>query len=71
MLINYTHKMNIYRYQTEESFTGLVHAKTNWHTTIEGATKELLSRYPKYTNEQMEEDLVTQKLILEDQSNEQ
>ena len=49
--------MKIYRYSQTENYTNVVHAQTNWHTTIEGATKELLSKYPDRTQEQMDEDL--------------
>ncbi len=64
--------MKIYRYQQEEKGTGAIWTLTNWHTTVEGAEKELLDKYPNYSEEQMEEDLNTAELIddLEDLKNE-
>ena len=57
--------MKIYRYSQTENYTNIVHAQTNWHTTIEGATKELLISYPNRTEEQMEEDLETIEVVVD------
>lgn len=49
--------MKIYRYSQTETYSDVIHPKTSWHTTLQGATKELLITYPLYTEEQMDEDL--------------
>lgn len=47
--------MFIFRFAQEEQYVGIIHPLTSWHTTIEGANKELDERYPHLTQDQRDE----------------